>query len=189
MRWYKNTTRTNEVRTLMQGLSLPSPSMVSASPLSPVQSRPTELPPPPQQPLTFEDLPDTVGQAWVNDSSADPSTSSMQPPSTSSTQPPFPSTLSLASTVTVATTSRTTDWRRRKREAETSYSVKKQRVERKGYTCRSCGQPMNKGNISIHTSPLLHVALCSYWSHPIQGTEILSCKVRHFTSEAKEAES
>lgn len=49
----------------MQGLSLPSSSMVTCCPLPPLQTRPTELPPPPQQPHSFDEPPDTVGQAWV----------------------------------------------------------------------------------------------------------------------------
>ena len=150
MRWYKNTTRTNEVRTLLQGLSLPSPSAVSSSPLLPVQTRPTELPPPPQQPHIFEESPDTVGQARVRGALANSSTTASQP-STSSTLLSLPHIPpSLAYNVTVATTSRTTDWRRRKREAEATASstVKKPRVERKGYTCHFCGQPKNKSKCS-----------------------------------------
>lgn len=178
----------------MQGLSLPLPSVVSCCPLPPLQTRPTEVPPPPQQPHIYDEPPDTVGQARVRGAftttatitttttvaTAQPSTSlptfSVPPPSpgtpastvytastplatplsSPSTEPSLGSTVtvittslatplsSLGSTVTAA--SRTTDWRRRKREAELNASsgIKKPRVERKGYTCRICGELMNK---------------------------------------------
>ena len=147
---------------------MPSPSMVSDTPLPPVQARPTALPPPPQPQHVYDEPPDTVGQARVRGStttatatvagtstvSSQPSTSSLPPqPSQQLAQSTPPSQ---ALTVVVGTTSRTTDWRRRKREAEAmdSGNVKKLKVERKGYTCRVCGQPMNKSRLINYYSLL-----------------------------------
>ena len=50
---------------LLQGHSLPPPTVISAVPLLPSQTRPTEPPPPPEDPLTFPDAEDTTGLARV----------------------------------------------------------------------------------------------------------------------------
>ena len=49
----------------MQGLSLPSRKVCSASPLPAAELRPTSPQPPPEQPYVFEEVVDTVGQARV----------------------------------------------------------------------------------------------------------------------------
>ena len=49
----------------MQGLSLPSRKVCSASPLPAAELRPTSPRPPPEQPHIFEEVVDTVGQARV----------------------------------------------------------------------------------------------------------------------------
>ena len=64
LRWYKNTIRRNEVKILLQGRSLPPPTVISPVPLQPAQTRPTE-PPTPAEPLTFPEAEDTVGVARV----------------------------------------------------------------------------------------------------------------------------
>ena len=49
----------------MQGLSLPSRKVCSASPLPAAQLRPTSPQPPPEQSHVFEEVMDTVGQARI----------------------------------------------------------------------------------------------------------------------------
>lgn len=152
VRWYKNTTRTNEVKLLLQGRSLPGSQLSCASDsLPPAQSRPCSLPPPPDDQLTFPEPEDTTGQAHVRQSRPAPSTaqdtsststgtSSAQDPSSepsSSSSAPGPSSsapgpsssapgqTSHAPVPTPATpllVSRTTEWRRRK-QAEAAGST------------------------------------------------------------------
>ena len=77
-----------------------------------------------------------------------------------------PSTLPCLASV--ATTSRTTVWRHRKREAEASAScsTKKPRVQRQGYTCRICGEPMNKSKWML----LFACNVCSQHIHIFTAT-------------------
>ena len=168
--WYKNTTRTNEVKTLMQGLSLPSTSDVSHTPLPPPQPRPTELPPPPKRPHIFTESADTLGQARVRGSATTAGTVTTTTagtitctiPTTTTTittntsmsgdnrneiredstaeslpiQPPQPT--AVTPSAVVATPSRTTLWRQRKRAEAGACAGARE------YTCRMCGKPMNK---------------------------------------------
>ena len=163
IRWYKNTSRVQEVRMLLQGLNLPSIPPAATDSLPTPHTRPTEPPLPPQDPHIFEDIPDTSGQARVRGAmtaasysscpgiSLPSSTSSSLTPGSSISVPPPPSssTVSGASTSTtphssaigsevdVETTSRvsrTTEWRHKKTERKNE--------QRKTYTCRICGQPM-----------------------------------------------
>lgn len=152
VRWYKNTTRRDEVTLLLQGLSLPSPSACSSSTLPPPQARPVVPPPPPDQPHSFPDPEDTLGQAQVQGAPA-PTTSSTPPPdhtgsisrttewrrrkktaavpTTSAEPPPEPPP--------DPTISRTSEWRwKRKTEQPTAT-----KMPRKAYSCQFCMQPMN----------------------------------------------
>ena len=148
---------------LLQGLPLPSPSMVSTCSLPPPQARPSSPPLPPieEQQHTFEEPEDTVGQARLNSlgtstAVATPNASAAATASTMSTtaaatiascsaqmslQPP------LSSPSIVSPPSRTTLWRRRKAEScsDQHTHMKKTRVAQRGYCCKTCGQPSNKG--------------------------------------------
>ncbi len=174
MRWCKDTTRRNEVLTLLQGRSLPPLSVVAVVPLLPPQTRPTEPPLPPENPLVFSEPEDTVGMARVRGA---PSislavlhttvppllhiTSTSPPASTSATSStslsPYPAgsatelgePSNVATSVTVVTTSRTTSWRHRKaedawRQAKCSSDPPPSK-RRKAYTCQLCGQTKGKG--------------------------------------------
>lgn len=61
LHWYKNTTRRNEVKMLLQGLpGIPSQS-TSSEPLQPALQRPGSPPPPPDNPHVFPEVQDTTG--------------------------------------------------------------------------------------------------------------------------------
>lgn len=164
VRWCKDTTRRNEVRTLLQGRSLPPPSVVSAVPLPPPQTRPTEPPLPPQNPLIFSEPEDTVGMARVRGAPSIslattvspllPVTSTYVPASTSATSsPPSPASATApgdpSNIATSVTASRTTSWRHRK--AQEAWTQAKGSSDppppkrRKAYTCQLCGQTKGKG--------------------------------------------
>ena len=65
VRWYKNTVRCNEIKMLMQGLSLPSVKSCSSATLPPAQDRPSAPLPAPSDPHIFLEPKDTSGQAQV----------------------------------------------------------------------------------------------------------------------------
>lgn len=120
-RWFKNKTRIDEIRNLMQGLSLPSIPVCSTSSLPPAKVLQPAPPPPPLHPYTFEEPDDTSGTAVVQHSSSSSALTSAAPVYTHTVQPPV---------------SRTTKWRRKKAEKQ------RQKKQRKVYTCRICRQPM-----------------------------------------------
>jgi hypothetical protein len=160
-RWYKNMSRVQEVRTLLQGLSLPLTATCASESLPEACTQTSEPQPQPQDPHIFSDVEDTSGQARVRTAkktSAGPSTSTPHPPcsaaapgpSTSTphlpcsagpgpsspTIPPLP-TQAVGSEVDVESAprvSRTTEWRYKKTGKRTD--------QRKTYTCRVCSQPM-----------------------------------------------
>ena len=68
IKWYKNTSRVQEVRTLLQGLKLPHVSPITTEGLPEVHVRPTEPPQPPSHPHVFPHVEDTSGQAKVHGS-------------------------------------------------------------------------------------------------------------------------
>ena len=70
VRWYKNTTRREEITTLMQGLRLPAPDPCSTVSLPPPRQQPSSPGPSPIDPLTFEEPEDTTGRASVRGASA-----------------------------------------------------------------------------------------------------------------------
>lgn len=116
---------------LMQGLSLPSPSPSSSTPLPPPCQRPTTAPPPPSEPHTYEEIEDTTGMARVKGSTAtfSPVITTTATTATTNADPSI-----IAKTV-VKSVSRTTDWRQRKGG----------QTKRKEYSCRVCGNPMTAG--------------------------------------------
>ena len=121
-RWYKNKKRINDIRDLMQGLSLPSIPVCSTSSLPPAEVLPPAPPPPPLHPHIFEEPEDTSGTAAVQCSSSTGVTTCVLTASRLTASP--------------STVSRTTTWRHKK--------TGKQRLSkrRKVYTCRTCQQPM-----------------------------------------------
>ena len=141
MRWYKNTIRRDEVTLLLQGLSLPSPSVCSLTPLPPLQERPVSPPPPLEQPHTFDEPEDTLGQAQVRGVPPSAGASLSVPP------PPSPTLTSAPKPEQPCSTSRTTDWRRRK-HADLGLEPTAPKKPRKEYSCRFCGQPMSAGKWS-----------------------------------------
>ena len=161
VRWYKNTTRTDEVKLLLQGHSLPGSQLFCASDCSP--------PPSPDNPLTFPEPEDTAGQARVRQSRPAPSTAqdtistlndtsrtqnpSSELPSSSAPGPSSsaPGQTSLAPVVTPATplvVSRTTEWCRYKQagtpESTSVPTTPATPKPRKVYPYRICGQAMSK---------------------------------------------
>ena len=149
IRWWKNATRINEIKLLLQGRSFPGSQLSYASESLPsAQSRPCSPPPPPDDPLTFPEPEDTSGQARVRQSNPAPSTvqdtSSTQDPSSKTSSAPGPSSSTpgpssstpcpsssapgQASHVPVQTpatplVSRTTEWRHRKQAAAAAGST------------------------------------------------------------------
>lgn len=124
--WYKNTTRTNEIKMLMQGLSVPQPTICASSGLPNPKARPTA------PPHDFDESDDTRGQAKVR---RDPSVSCTN---TTCTTPTL--------------VSRTTQWRQRRKAgtcttvtstpAVATTTATTHRI-RKEYCCRICGRPMS----------------------------------------------
>ena len=199
MQWYKNSTRCNEVKMLLQGLPhIPSQSTAKES-LPQALRRPTSYPSPPNTPHTFYEAEDRMGLARVrlfHSSTSQKTTATFSSPTVissgylpfsmtpasnnlASTSPMMPETSSIvtvtttmpetssvvttmpetssvvtvttsmpetSSVVTVTTSapiSRTTEWRHRKRAAESSQpGLKKARKE---YSCKSCGQIIRGG--------------------------------------------
>ena len=82
VRWYKDITRRNEIKFLMQGLSLPRPSLTTDSDsLPPAKVLPTRPHLSPINPHSFPEAEDTTGQARVRGSISTPSLLGMSDPS------------------------------------------------------------------------------------------------------------
>ncbi len=156
LRWYKNTTRMNEVKLLLQGRSLPGGQLSCTSdPLPPAQERPTSPPPPPDNPVEFSDPEDTTGQAQVRTSRSSTVAAAVITTTTSATNTTTAISPAAATTTTTAAInsatplSRTTQWRHRKAAAVATASTTPTTSAatpkpRKAYSCRICNQPMNK---------------------------------------------
>lgn len=144
------------MKLLMQGLSLPTRRVCSASPLPAAQLRPTSPPPPPQQPHIFDEPVDTVGQAKVR--GMPPPTLVIAPSSATTTictvNPPAVATCTsaLIPAVPSPSVSRTTQWRQRKKASSQSAtpsvmvstgSTTTTCPGRKEYCCRICSKPMS----------------------------------------------
>ena len=158
-RWYKCAIRRDEVKLLMQGLSLPARNLCSASTLPAAQHRPTSPQPPPKQPHVFEEAVDTVGRARVRG----------MPPPTLMVSPAKPTYSSNDTTtlpgVIIPTVSRTTQWRQRRKASTssntpatstaatvavttaaatlTTTTTSARAPGRKEYCCRICDKPMS----------------------------------------------
>ena len=111
-RWYKNTTRMNEVKLLLR--SLPDGQLFCTSP--PAQDQPCSPPPPPENLVVFSDPEDTTGQAHVRSSRS--STITITVANTITTAAITTTTTAAATTVATSSAtpmSRTTEWRHRKK--------------------------------------------------------------------------
>lgn len=130
MRWYKDNVRRDEVKLLMKGLAVPEPQLLSKEQLTPARTRPSSPPTSLAESHVYEESEDTSGEAQRR--TLDQRTSQPSPQQIGEVPmevlPPTPST------------SRTTDWRRRKAIAEGSGPATK--APRKVYACRVCNQPM-----------------------------------------------
>ena len=123
--WFKKSTRRNEVKLLLQGLSSTPSQSTAHQPLLPASSRPQPPLPPPRTPHIFPQAEDRIALAHPAPETRDPQALDplLLPPSDSSTP-----------------VSRTTEWRRRKSAAEDAPPRK-----RKEYSCRICGTPISGG--------------------------------------------
>ena len=66
IKWFKDSTRINEIKLLMQGLSPPQPPLTTISEsLPPAKVRPSSPGPSPLDPHNFPDVEDTTGEAKV----------------------------------------------------------------------------------------------------------------------------
>lgn len=158
-RWYKCATRRDEVKLLMQGLSLPARNLCSASPLPAAQHRPTSPQPPPEQPHVFEEAVDMVGRARVRGM---PPPTLVVPP----VEPTYTSNdITASSGVMIPTVSRTTQWMQRRKGSTssntqaastpatvavattatttTTSTTAARAPGRKEYCCRICNKPMS----------------------------------------------
>ena len=144
VRWHKNSSRRDEIRLLMQGLSPPRPKFTTdPKSLPPVKTLESGPGPSPLNPHSFPEPEDATGRARLNkrkDTAGTPVGSTAAGPSGLSLGDGH-SSLSSAGVSSGADssspTSRTTAWRR-KREREEGQRPR----ERKKYTCRICGKPM-----------------------------------------------
>ena len=138
-RWFKDTARMEEIKTLLQGLQIPAPPPNEASePLPAARVRPSSPPNVVVEQFSFTDPVDTTGQAKVRNR-----TSSPLPAPASSSSSSVPVTTAEAEPTTQLKISRTTEWRKRKAEAEGRTPAS--REVRKVYTCRVCNNPMTSG--------------------------------------------
>ena len=154
---------------LLQGLSLPTPRIFSASSLPPTLERPSSLPPPPVEQFQFTEPEDTYGQGQCRRRSSSitsapmPATSMNSAPGHSTTncsilvpeetQLPVPTTAVVQTTdvateeaVTTEYMSRTTLWRHLKRQRSGQQLPRARKV----YSCSKCGKPCNKSIFLLH---------------------------------------
>lgn len=132
-RWYKDTMRRDEIKILLQGLSLRQEPPCTSDSLPPPAELPSTPSPPPSQPFIFAEPEDTVGQARLGRKSITPTLTTLASLASTSASPP---SLTTPPVPTVSTpVSRTTEWRRRTKGERTFKA-------RKEYTCRQCNQAM-----------------------------------------------
>ena len=139
VKWYKNTTRRDEVKMLMQGILPPSADLTSQQPLLPARTLPPGPLPAPMESHEFEEPEDTTGQARVRGTQSNP---------------PL-----LPTTVVPTPANQTADWCHREKAAAASGSgsssssstvaptrpllpTSTTTKQRKVYSCRICGKPM-----------------------------------------------
>ena len=116
LRWFKNTARRDEVKMLMQGLSLPALTMCASSPLPP--HRDVQPPPPPTDPIELED---SASTAVENEN------------------------VGADVVVETVSKSRTTEWRERKRQQLAAGIPGPTKKARRQSCCRVCGQVQSTG--------------------------------------------
>lgn len=130
------------MKMLMQGLSLPALTTCASSPLLP--HRDAQPPPPPVDPF---ELDDTTGKAVVR---FNPQTERQPPP------PPPPDPVdefsasaganeNMGATIQIASKSRTSEWRERKRQQVAAGNPGPTKKARRQYCCRVCGQVQSTG--------------------------------------------
>jgi hypothetical protein len=154
--WYKNATRRNEITTLLQGLQLPTPDLTASSSLPAAAELPVSAPPVAADVHrhVMADNEDRRGQATVRGHSTAPPAASTSSASAVSLPPAIagPSTASDDHQLPVdepsqpvTAVSRTTAWRKRKKEVEQcrQQEIEAPAVARKVYTCRVCNKPMS----------------------------------------------
>lgn len=149
----------------------------SDEPLPPALRRPTSPLSHPDNPHSFAEAEDRMGLAFVrsrfHSASTSPVTTTSLPSITVSSILPSNSKVSASTSVssdvvTVITSvpsvpvSRTTEWRHRKRAAETDCSEPKK--ARKEYCCRVCGQVIRGGKLCVAT-PIANTTLHADTSH------------------------
>lgn len=139
VKWYKNTSRRDEVKMLMQGILPPSADLTSQQPLLPAGTLPPGPLPAPMESHEFEEPEDTTGQARVRGTQSNP---------------PL-----LPTTVVPTPANQTADWCHREKAAAASGSgsssssstvaptrpllpTSTTTKQRKVYSCRICGKPM-----------------------------------------------
>lgn len=153
--WLKKHTRRDIVRTLLHGLEVPLPALTAQEPLLPAQARSfPQVAEHLQHSIVEQD--DTRGQAVIRGALAnDVLLGSEGPVPSTFTQAVITNQIQ-ASSDTVAvqsllqTKSRTTDWRRRKRAAESAGIP----VARKARTCPTCGKPtISEGHSQFQGQP------------------------------------
>lgn len=138
---------------LMQGLSLPSPSMCATQPLPPARQCPSSTPPMPTNLHSFHEPEDTTGRACVRGSSRQntpvpfPVRSIVTMPASQTLKTNTPALEQATEVIRLAevevrttTVPRTTTWRQRKRTAAASTLPHTQ--ARRKYMCTICGEPM-----------------------------------------------
>ena len=150
VRWFKNSTRISEIRSLMQGIPSSLPPPCASEPLPLPKNQPSLPPPPPDEPHTFTEPEDTTGQAQgrrrrpvMATLLSMPSTSAAALSSEAATSasttfananPRFLGEVTVKSETVV---SRTAEWRHRKK------NMPPPGKPRKVYTCRTCSRPMS----------------------------------------------
>lgn len=158
-KWYKDHTRSSEIKMLLQGLSLPGRTLAT-EPLDPPKERPLK-PALPEAPMQFEEPSDTTGQAAGRVRLPLPPVGVVDEPLVPGGEPSVE--LKDQKPATSKPRSRTTEWRHRKKSGQSK--------ERKVYTCRVCDRPhCIRGT---HSYQMQTVGYCPHAPGQIQKAEWL----------------
>ena len=125
------------MKMLMQGLSLPALTTCASSPLLP--HRDAQPPPPPVDPF---ELDDTTGKAVAR---FNPQTERQPPPPPDPVDASADANLNVGATIQIASKSRTSEWRERKRQQVAAGNPGPTKKVRRQYCCRVCGQVQSTG--------------------------------------------
>ena len=120
---YKNVTRLDEIKILMQGISLPE-SLTTMDALPPAIALPATIRVPQHEPFVQHQPQDTVGTAKVRGKKQEVLPNQEFPTHAASSQ------------------SRTTEWRKRKLALNSDPSATPKKMDRKVYTCKGCKLPV-----------------------------------------------